>query len=279
MLRRPSTSQTMNTRIASSATLLVVAAGFAFALDPAALPPTTTSQSAASNTVTVSATGKVVVDATYLKMATAIKGNAEVAGEAIANFAQARTRTLSGLQGSDLDGLELVSKGLEIDHMEEPETNQMNGFVTMGAPGGAETPKPGVTCSESIELRFRPAGDAQAQRAQAAQAIDLALELGLALETKSVANPYFFDASAAQASEGTLSGQLSVESKAAAESAAQAAAMDRARALAKNLAELSGRKLGGVSSVTLSSLATKWNGIGAGVQVSAELAVTFELER
>ncbi len=53
--------------------------------------------------------------------------------------------------------------------------------------------------------------------------------------------------------------------------------MDRARTLAGRLATLSGRSLGSVDSVNLKSLNTSWAGLGADVEVTASLSVTFTL--
>ena len=269
----------MKTRLAPTLTLLVAAAGLVYALEPREPQPLAAPLSSApaeANTVTVSATGKASAAESYLQMSTSIKGNAEVAEEAVANFVQARARTMSGLEASELEGLEVVAAGLEMDFMAEVKNDPNMGFVVASRDGG-EPPEAGVTCTEELEVRFAAASDPEAQRAQIAQAIDVAVDLGLKLKTKNNTNPYYYNPNDQTNKEGTIDGRLTDEDMAKVEREAQASAMARARELAGNLAELSGRKLGSVNSIVLKTMTASWKGVGQGVEATATLTVSFNM--
>ena len=265
----------MKSPIAITITLLA-AAGIAVALGPSAPGPTAAQVyvpqlATQPNTVTVNATGEVLVPASAMKLSTAVKSNAELADEAVANFAQTRARTMAGLADAELPGLEVISSGLEVEYMTE--VNNQNGqvFIMNGMP----TPESGMTCKEKLEVRFSPQGDPQARLAVVARAIDIAIDLGLDVGVDPP-NPYNYNPN--QSLEKTVEGVLEDEAKAKAEAAAQARAMERAGVLAANLADLSGRKLGRVNSVTLQALTSEWKGLGAGMQVRAVVVVTFDLQ-
>ena len=267
----------MKSPIAITVTLLA-AAGIAVALDPSA-PPTSlaatqypfTPSAPQANTVTVNATGEVLALASAIKISTAVKSNAELADEAVANFTQARARTMAGLEDAELPGLEVIGSGLEVEYMTEVDNQNGQMFIMNGMPA----PESGMTCKESLEVRFSPVGDPQDRLAEVARAIDIAIELGLDVGVDPP-NPYNYNPN--QSLEKTVEGVLSGEAKAQAEAAAQARAMERARILAANLADQSGRNLGAVSSVTLQTLNSEWKGLGAGVEVRATVVVTFDLQ-
>ncbi len=268
----------MNTRLAIAAAVAVAAAGLVLAIEPRepqiSFTPAMTSPGK-DQLITVSATGTVTAPESYLQMKTAIRAHAEVADEATENYSQLRLRTVSGLEDAELEGLEVVTKGLEYEYMPEPDANANQGFVQNRS--GEETPKPGVTCIEPIEIRFLPAADELTQRTQISEAIDRAVDLGLKLKTKANTNPYYYNPNDRTAREGAVEGRLTDEAKKQIERDAMAAAMERARVLAADLAAASGQQLGAVNSVVLKGLTTDWKGIGQGVEASAIVSVSFRL--
>ncbi len=267
----------MKNRLAIATAIAIGAAGLVLAIDPREPQFTAFTPGPAplqAQLITVTAEGSATAPSSYLSMKTAIKAHAEVAVEATENFAQTRQRTVAGLSDVELEGAEVISDGLEFEYMPEPSADANQGFVVNRS--GEDPPKPGVTCIEPIELRFLPAADELTQRAQIADAIDQAVELGLKLKTKANTNPYY-NPSIRTPKEGAVEGHLSDEAKTALERAAIAAAMERARVLAGELAAASGKKLGSVNGVALKTITTDWKGIGQGVEATASMSVSFQL--
>ena len=90
-------------------------------------------------------------------------------------------------------------------------------------------------------------------------------------------NPYYYNPNDRTAREGAVEGHLNKEAKTKLEQDAMAVAMERARALATDLAAASGKQLGEVKAVSLTTLNHDWKGIGQGVEATATLSVSFLL--
>jgi hypothetical protein len=209
-------------------------------------------------------------------MGTSLSAHAEMGEEAVRNYAQAHARALGGLQDAGLEGLDVRPSGLTFKYGKEEEQDPFNGMVVMSSSNNVDAPAPGITCKEDLEVRFSPSGDAEAERAQVATALDIAVELGLELKTNAP-NPYTFPRPVSTPADGGILGELDDAANAEAEGVAQLKAMERARLLAAGLADLGGRTLGPVHSIKLGSLVTTWKGVGEGVEVTASVTVTFEM--
>ena len=242
---------------------------------PLAAPSTTIAE---SNFVSVSATGTFAVEPTYFSMKATISKTADLADECVMDFAQARTRAVSGIMGSALAwcGLDVIGAGVEFMYGAPLDKNMNNGGFIMSS-NGQDTISEGVTLSEVLEVKFSPGADSDTQQAQVAAAIDIAVELGLKLRGGTNVPYYGYPVQNTGDGNATVSGKLSDEDSAVAQGGAQADAMWRARVLAMNLAELSGRQLGGIRSVRQSAASTSWKGIGGGVEATATLTIEFEL--
>lgn len=240
---------------------------------PLAAPSTTIAE---SNFVSVSATGTFAVEPTYFSMKATISKTADLADECVMDFVQARTRAVSGIMGLELSGLDVIGAGVEFMYGAPLDKNMNNGGFIMSS-NGQDTISEGVTLSEVLEVKFSPGADSDTQQGQVAAAIDIAVELGLKLRGGTNVPYYGYPVQNTGDGNATVSGKLSDEDSAVAQGGAQADAMWRARVLAMNLAELSGRQLGGIRSVRQSAASTSWKGIGGGVEATATLTIEFEL--
>ena len=283
-----------NTTFALALSLLCLPGGLA-----AAAPPGAEAQD--PGTLTVTGEGQTVTLPTRLALATEVRAYADTAEQAFRDFAQIRKRAEQGLQATGPDGLELLGQGEQLDFGKEQQgggtgmagmmvAREVIVFDTMGTPE-TEKPEGGLNISETLELYFPVSADLAERRATAAHAIDSAVDLGLSPSAPSAIEggnwmgaDMVFAARVSSSSRGTgsssgiVQGRLSPGEREAAEKAAQAAAMERARQLAQGLAELSGRKLGGVQSLMQVSLGSTWKGLGIGVETRCSLQVTFTLE-
>lgn len=255
--------------------VLCLAAG-SFAIVPTPSTPALTSAAAESNFVSVSTVGIATAAPSFYSMKATLSATADLADESVMDFAQARTRAVGGINDAGLFGLEVKGAGVEFVYGPPQDNNMNNGFIMSS--NGSDTIGEGVTMKEILDVQFTPDGDAAAQQGQVAQAIDIAVELGLKLKG-GVNVPYYgYPVQNNGDGNATISGKLSEEDQQTAQAAAQADAMQRARVLAENLAALSGRELGAVRSVRQTATLSRWKGVGAGVEVTASLSVEFELK-
>jgi len=262
----------MNLHLVSFALVALAAGGLALT---SSTP--TAAQEAALSTVTVTASGTVLADPSFLSLRADLKAHAEVGEEAVRDFAQARTRALAGLGDAGLEGIDVQGSGVTFLYGQEAQPDPFNGMVITSSSNGVSAPDPGITCKETLDVHFAAMGDAAAQRAIAATALDVAVELGLKIKADQP-NPYVYPQRTSTAADGAVVGGLDDAATAEAEGAAQLAAMDRARGLAQNLAQLAGRPLGAVHSIKLNKLDSAWKGVGQGVETNASITVTFVLQ-
>lgn len=269
-LPRIRTELPMNFPLVPLAILGLAAASFAFVTEPAPRAPMLEDS---VRYVTVTITGTAMVPPSYLSMGATLSSTADVGEQCVQDFAQARTRAMGGLGSAGLPGGEVLGSGVEFSYgPPAPENN--NGYFISNY--NAEQSEEGVTCKEKLEVRFLPEGDSAAQHSQVALAIDVAVELGLKLDSN-VSNPYNGFQGNQNNTTGTIAGKLTDEGRRAAYGAAQANAMEEARIEASHLASLSSGQLGGVISVNQTNRNVRWKGLNAGVEATCTLTVRFEL--
>ena len=222
--------------------------------------------------------GKVVVPIQRLAVKVIVRASEDTAAEAIDSFRQSRSKALQALEIPELEGLEITGLGLALQYGMDAEAQQQQMMF-----GGMEQPASTVNCKEELIVSFDAGVDEAAQRDQLTGIVDAALDAELKF-AGGPPNPYYYNPADLTAGEddgldqpGMVCGRVLAGDVEAHRRAAHKAALDAARADAESIAELSGRALGRVQSITVNSVESEWLGLGRGRAYSAQIYVTFEL--
>jgi len=234
-------------------------------------------QTQTERSLSVSASGVVTVPASHLSIKAMVQANAELTQQALADLGQTDQRMRSAFAQAELPELELNPQGLKLEYLPEQQSNP-NQAVFMSS--GQQNVSYGVTSKEPVEIRFRlPADRAEAEAAMT-RALDTVIELELELEQPpSSMNSYMIINGrrvdvGSSAVEGVLDDAARREAERAAYEAAYAEAVARAEQVCSAMG-VSG--VGAPLRVDVREVETTWQGVGAGIDVTTSLAITFEL--
>ena len=274
------------TTCACSLSLALVAGVLSFpAVSASASAPAPRPSLSAANGITVTVVGTHLASYSHLVVAADLLAFGPTGTEAVQAFEQKLARTLTGLNDSSIEGLEVKAGGAKSSFGVEASAGGAGGMEAMFMMDQAPSEDDmGLNLSQSLEIRFAASGDAAAQRVALAEIVDTTQDLDLALAGGSSAGPAYYGVpqlmggSGSDGPTGMLSGSLEGEAEATAQEEAQKAAMDNARRQAGKLASLGGRSIGDVVSITQKSLGSEWKGLGEGVEVKCVLEVTFSVQ-
>lgn len=269
----------MNTTLAiSSATLL---AGLALALPfptPTAAPPSSAAHQEVPSIVVEGVGRAPITGASTLHLRARVEATTEIAAETLADFLEARRRATEAFEGLGLEGLQVLGRGLGVEHHAPMEAGNEMGMVMMGMDAGGFE---GVRYSEELDVLVPGFGalDDEARRELLGRALDVGLDAGVTF-ISSQSNPQLAILAriygGSEEAAGAPMASLTHDDRGP-EDAALAAALDEAHARARSIADHTGREVGDVRRVEVVSISSELAALTSGGQVHASVKVTYEL--
>lgn len=248
---------------------------------PALLACLTLTAIAQGDSISVDGKGTATLKPQSLVVRVIVEGEAEIASDALAQFNSARARAQEAFEKLGLEGLEVKGEGPKIDAGISGQNN--NVFVFGGGGGNENGPVTKVNVKETMRLKVPNIADMtpKARTETAARILDAAKDAGLKLVTsaESIAAMqmiYTPGGQRAEKGEGLISFVPAEPEKA--ETQAFKGAIADARKKAQALAELSGRKLGNVTSIQVTSRKQTADQNAQALKIEVNLRVVFAMQ-
>ena len=219
--------------------------------------------------VTVVGTGVVSEKAAVAEIVAVASGEAELAADAVVKFQGSRRRALEAVKALGVANLTVKGLGIKISHAAMAGGN--NAMAMMMGQAGNTNLKPKTEFSEQLSLRLAGIDELSSEDLleSLVQILDAVKDAGLTIGESR--NPMASLVQMQMGGGGTRSMvTFKLGDASAARKQAYGLAMKSAREKAAHLAELSGRKLGGVRSVSETTSAAQSGGPQAAVQAFYE---------
>lgn len=207
-------------------------------------------QDAMPGTVTVTGSGEAKAKAAIAVIDANVRGEAELAADAIVKYRDARRRAAEALEKLKLPNLSVVSDGFSIN--KGMDSNQQAMIMRGIANAGAGAGKQQVQIVEQLKLTLKDMDKLESEKAMemVLKVLDAAREAGLAFNTPPASGDYYQMQAMAQSGTGPTVVSFRLADAHAARDEAYKLALADARAKAQRIAADAGIQIGKVTGIS-----------------------------
>jgi uncharacterized protein len=234
-------------RVFGAVTAIVIDVSAMFAAPAAARAAAPAAPADQAQGITVTGSGETKAKPTTVQIPAVVKGDAELAADAIVKYRDARRRAVEALDKLKITGLSVESNGFAVNKGVDSQQQMMmmRGMANAGAAG-----KQGVVIIEQLKLVIKDADRMEPEKLMDSilRVVDAARDAGLIMGGP-VRGDYYEMQAMAQTGVGPSIMSFTIPDPDKLREQAYKQAVEDARAQAKRLADLAGVKLGRILSI------------------------------